>query len=292
MGTRHDWEDPIHVIRFLNSCQNSDVLRTICNQERHVPATQHKFMRKRIVAALKECMASPSFTPLGSRHAVAPPASGSRSAPTNSTAVTSLTARPAGSNARHRFRSSNGGTGGGSGAQRSGNAGRSPRDRNVRAIEASTETSSFDDDSSIELTEDFIVAKLNGECLGGCDVDHPPCECPDVVGDVAQQKKTFASLSSKRRSLPVRAITAADDVDGEVDLIDLHDPEDPDSDADQDFPQGRLCVLLVVPALVAIGVTVLSAETRLKPSWDCLTQHHRGRLLQCQLVQTKFLWHQ
>jgi len=67
-------------------------------------------------------------------------------------------------------------------------------------------------------------------------VDHPPCECPNVVGDVAQQKKTFTSLSSKLRSLPFRAITATDDIDDDVDLIDLHDPEDPDSDADQDFP--------------------------------------------------------
>jgi len=81
------------------------------------------------------------------------------------------------------------------------------------------------------------VAKLNGKCLGGCGVDHPPCECPNVVGDVAQQKKTFASLSSKRRSLPIQAITTTDgDDEDEIDLIDLHDPEDQGSDADQDFP--------------------------------------------------------
>jgi len=59
----------------------------------------------------------------------------------------------------------------------------------------------------------------------------------EIIGDVAQQKKTFASLSSKQRTLPIRAITAAeDDIDNDVDLIDLHDPEDQDSDADQDFP--------------------------------------------------------
>jgi len=67
-------------------------------------------------------------------------------------------------------------------------------------------------------------------------VDHPPYECPNVIGDVAQQKKTFASLSSKQRSLPIRAIAATDDIDDDVDLIDLHDPEDQDSDADQVFP--------------------------------------------------------
>jgi len=194
-------------------------------------------MHERIVAALKECMASPSFALLGGRNAVVSAAASNRSAPNNSTAVTSLTTRPAGSNAWCRFRSSSGGTGGGSGAQRSGNTGRSSRDRNVRALEASTETPSFDDDSSIEPADDFIVAKLNGECLGGCNVDHPPCECPNVVGDVAQQKKTFASLSSKRRSLPIRAIAATEDDDGDgVDLIDLHDPEDQDFDTDQDFP--------------------------------------------------------
>ena len=68
-------------------------------------------------------------------------------------------------------------------------------------------------------------------------MDHPPYECPNIVGDVAQQKKTFASLSSKRRSLPIRAITAIDDDDGDdVDLIDLNDPEDQNSDTDLDFP--------------------------------------------------------
>jgi len=97
-------------------------------------------------------------------------------------------------------------------------------------------TPSFDDDSSLEATDDFIVAKLNGECLGGCNVDHPPYECPNVVGDVAQQKKTFASLSSKRHSLPIRAITTTDHDDDDVDLIDLHDPDDEDSDTDLDFP--------------------------------------------------------
>jgi len=82
----------------------------------------------------------------------------------------------------------------------------------------------------------LIVAKLNGDCLSGCNKVHPPCEHPNLVGDVEHQKKTFASLSSRRRYLPVRAITTTDDNDHDVDLIDLHDPEDPDSDADQDFP--------------------------------------------------------
>ena len=71
---------------------------------------------------------------------------------------------------------------------------------------------------------------------GGCGKVHPPCECPNLVGDVQHQKKTFASLSGRRRFLPVRAITTTDNDDDDVDLIDLHDPDDEDSDTDQDFP--------------------------------------------------------
>jgi len=232
LGTSHNWMDAIHMIRFLDSCQNSNVLRTLYKQER---AMKYKFSRERIVATLKECMASPSFTLLGGRPTVASTTPSNRTTPSNSTAVTSLTTRPTGSATHYRFSRSNGGTNGGGGAQRSGNTGRSPRDGNVRALEAFTETPSFDDDSSIEPADDFIVATLNGECLGGCDVDHPPYECPNIVGDVAQQKKVFASLSSKRPSLPIRAITATDDNNDDVDLIDLNDPDDQDSDSGPDF---------------------------------------------------------
>jgi len=196
---------------------------------------QYKFKHERIVATLKEYMASPSFTLLGGRPTVTSTTPSNRTTPSNNTGMTSLTIRPAGSTTRYRFSRANGGTNGGGGLQRSGNTGRSPRDRNVRALEASTETPSFDDDSSIEPTDDFIVAKLNGKCLGGCNVDHPPYECPKIVGDVAQQKKVFASLSSKRRSLPIRPITATDDNDDDVDLIDLNDPDDQDSDSGPDF---------------------------------------------------------
>jgi len=135
---------------------------------------------------------------------------------------------------RYCFSRSNGG-GGNGGAQRSGNTGRSPRDCNVQAIEASTDSSLLDDDSSAEPSEDMIVAKLNGDCLGGCNKVHPPYECPNLVGNVEHQKKTLASLSSKQRYLPVRANAASYD-DDDVDLIDLHDSDNQDSDADQDFP--------------------------------------------------------
>jgi len=222
------------MIRFLDSCQNANVLRTMYNQERHVPAMQHKFNRERIVATLKECMTSPSFALLGGRPTVTSAHPSTRATLSSNNAVTTLTTRPAGSNTCYRFSRSNGGMNGGGGTQRPGNTGRSPRDRNVCALEASAE--SFDDDSSSEPTEDLIVAKLNGGCLAGCEVDHPPYECPNVVGDVTQQKKVFASLSSKRRSLPIWAITATNGNDNDVDLINLHDPEDHDSDTDLDFP--------------------------------------------------------
>jgi len=52
-------------------------------------------MRERIVAMLKEHMASPSFALLGGRNAAGSATANSRSAPT--AAVTSLTTRPAGS---------------------------------------------------------------------------------------------------------------------------------------------------------------------------------------------------
>jgi len=134
------------------------------NQERHVPAMQYKFKRERIVATLKEYMASPSFTLLGGCPTVASTTPSNRTTPSNNTAMTSLMTRPAGSATRYRFSRSN------------------------------------------------------------------------IVGDVAQQKKTFASLSSKCHSLPIRAITATNDDDDNADLIDLHDPEDQGSDPDQDFP--------------------------------------------------------
>jgi len=155
-------------------------------------------------------MASPSFLLLGGRPTATTPTSG--------TAVTSLTTRPAGSNTHYRFDRSNGGTNGGGGTQRSGNTGRSPRDRNVRAIEASEDSSLLDDNLSTEPSEDVIVTKLNGECLGGCNKVHLPYECPNLIGDVEHQKKTFASLSGRRRFLPVRAITTTDDDDDDVNL--------------------------------------------------------------------------
>jgi len=70
LNTTHNWKDEIHLIRFLDSCQQSNILRTLCNQEKHVPACQHKFTRERIVATLKECIASPSFVLMGGRPSV------------------------------------------------------------------------------------------------------------------------------------------------------------------------------------------------------------------------------
>ena len=58
------------------------------------------------------------------------------------------------------------------GTTRSGNSGRSPRDRNVRSVEASSEPSLLDVDFCQPVSEDRIVAKLNGDCIMGCGVDH------------------------------------------------------------------------------------------------------------------------
>jgi len=85
------------------------------NQERHVPAIQYKFKRERIVATLKEYMASPSFALLGGCPTVTSTTSSHRATPNNSTAVTLLATRPAGSATCYRFGRSNGGTDGGGG---------------------------------------------------------------------------------------------------------------------------------------------------------------------------------
>jgi len=284
LGTDHNWQDDIHRICFLDLCQNADILCTLYNQEKHVPTCQYKFKRERIVATLKEYIASPAFVLMGGRPSVASATQGSRTTAPLATTRPASTGNGTGAT-RYRFSRSNGnGSGGNAGTQRSGTTGHSPRDRNVRAIEASPDSSLLDDDLSTEHSDDLIAAKLNGDCLGGCNTVHPPYECPNLVRDVEHQKKTFTSLSGRRRYLPVRAITTADRDDDDVNLIDLHDPDDEDSDADLDFPWGRLHVLLVVLALVVIGVMVLSAETRIRPPRDCVPHY--------QLVQTKFLWHQ
>ena len=57
-----------------------------------------------------------------------------------------------------------------------------------------------------------------------------------LSGMLRNRRRPFASLSSKRRSLPIWAITMTDHDDDDVDLIDLHDPDDEDSDTDLDFP--------------------------------------------------------
>jgi len=36
LSTAHNWKDDIHLIRFLDSCQNANILRTLYNQEKHV----------------------------------------------------------------------------------------------------------------------------------------------------------------------------------------------------------------------------------------------------------------
>jgi len=78
LGTDHNWKDDIHLIRFLDSCQNADILRTLYNQEKHVPTCQYKFKRERIVATLKEYIMSPAFVLMGGRPSVTSATQGSR----------------------------------------------------------------------------------------------------------------------------------------------------------------------------------------------------------------------
>jgi len=188
LNTSHNWVGDIQIICFLDSCQHSNILRTLYNQEKHVPACWYKFTHERIVATLKEYMSSLSFVLLGGRPPVTPVT------PRSGTGTTSATARPSGATCC-RFSPPSGG----GGTQHSRNTGRSPHDQNVCALEASTEPLLLDDDSSTEPPEDVIVVKLNGECLGGCGKVHPPYECPNLTGDVEHQKKTFASLYPPRK---------------------------------------------------------------------------------------------
>jgi len=132
LGTDHNWKDDIHLIRFLDSCQNADVLRTLYNQEKHVPTCQYKFKRERIVATLKEYITSPAFVLMGGCPYVVSATHGSRAT------APSTTTRPASAGngtgaTRYRYSRSNGNGGGGNGngngngsTQRSGNTGCSP----------------------------------------------------------------------------------------------------------------------------------------------------------------------
>jgi len=234
LNTEHSWNKDIHLKRFINSCAHSDVLSTLYNQEKNVPDCTYKFARECIVATIKEHIDSPLFALLSGRTRSTPTVARPATNGVNGVSAAHVS-RPAGAT-RYRFSRSSTGTGTGNGTQRSGATGRSPRDRNVRSIVALSPPSLLDDDSSVKTIEEMIVAKLNGACLGCCGKVHPPYECPNLVGDVEHQKKTFASLSSKHRLLPVRAITTASDDDDDVDLINLGDPGTEDSDTDQDFP--------------------------------------------------------
>jgi len=109
LNAKHDWLDDIHVIRFLDSCQHLNVLYTLYNQENHVPACRCKFMRKPIVATLKEHMTSPSFVLLDGRPSV-PPVATSGGAGTTAIAV-----RPSNGTALYCFSQPSGGNGNGRG---------------------------------------------------------------------------------------------------------------------------------------------------------------------------------
>ena len=122
------------------------------------------------------------------------------------------------------------------GTTRSGTTGRSPRDRNIRSVEASSEPSLLDGEFCQPVTVDRIVANLNRDCIMCCGVDHDAYCCPLLKCDVESQKKTFSSVGQRPRAYAVCAVTAVDDdvmdndaLDDSADLIDLNDDLDPGS---------------------------------------------------------------
>jgi len=142
LSTAHNWKDEIHLIHFLDSCQHANNLRTLYNQEKHVPTCQYKFKRERIVATLKECIASPSFVLMGGRPSVTSATQSNGTTATSATTCPTVTVTVTGTGTtQYQFSRSNGGSGNG-GIQRLGNTGCSPCDRNVRAIETSADSES------------------------------------------------------------------------------------------------------------------------------------------------------
>jgi hypothetical protein len=221
VGTLHDWGNAFYLIRFINSCNFADYLRTIFQQERHVPECQYKFNRERIVSTLREYLNSPQFKLLGGqRHA-------------GTAVVTPVVPHTTGRTSRYRFMQS---SNGGSATRRSGdNSGtRTPRsgDRQVRALDLLDADQSQDDgdetaDSDVETLH---VHALSGGCLA-CTGHHDPYCCPLIKGGVEEQKKVFANLSARRKAVQIRAISA--DGPQEGDLLSFG------SNSDQDFPLGE-----------------------------------------------------
>jgi len=96
LNTEHNWGKDIHIICFLDSCEGAAVLRTLYNQEKHVPECHYKFTRESIAATIKECIDSQSFTLMGGRTSTAVV-----SAATGAGAVTR--SRPTSGATRYRF---------------------------------------------------------------------------------------------------------------------------------------------------------------------------------------------
>jgi hypothetical protein len=210
MNTSHDWTHPVHVIRFLDSCKYSAYLRTMYDQERHVPACAYKFTRERLVTTLKEYLELPAFRLLHGR-------ASATSTATTSHARASTTTRTADG----RFRSSSNNT------RRSGDSRRTPRsgDRHVRALTEDNDDDTLSDagtaDSQDDVDEDLSLHALTSPCIV-CGTVHEPYCCPALNGNAEAQKTVFAKLS--RRNANMREVTTTPNED--ADLLGL----------DQDFP--------------------------------------------------------
>ena len=204
MGTKHDWTQAIHVIRFIDTCKYSAYLRTMYDQERHVHVCQYKFTRERLVTTFNEYLALPAFALLQGRTR-APTAAARPTGPTRA------------SDGRYR---SNDSTRRSSGTQRSPRSG----DRNVRSLEEESVNDGSADGDADQLTDDddssLVMHAMTAKCIL-CDQTHEPYCCPCVVGDVAAQRKVFANLRQRRSTSNVRMVDVEPSSDNDTDLLDL-----------------------------------------------------------------------
>ena len=204
MGTKHDWTQAIHVIRFIDTCKYSAYLRTMYDQERHVHACQYKFTRERLITTFNEYLALPAFALLQGR-----------------TRAPAAAARPAGptraSDGRYR---SNDSTRRSSGTQRSPRSG----DRNDRSLEEESVDDGSDPGDTDQLTDDddssLVMHAMTAKCIL-CDQTHEPYCCPCVVGDVDAQRKVFANPWQRRSTSNLRMVDVEPSSNTDADLLDL-----------------------------------------------------------------------
>ena len=220
-GTEHDWGNEVTMTRFLESCVYGAYLRTMWQQERHVPSLQYKYRVDRLVATFKEHLASDTFRILNPRAA----------RPVESSA---LATRPTDAGrSRYRFASKSG-TAATRRSGKSGDASGGPT-KTVHAIDASVVDELTDDehcdDASRSSTVDLLdVQAMTFACLL-CGEQHDPYKCGLLKGDAEAQRKVFANLREKRRAA-TKVHQVAITGDGSTDDPDLISFDDSDLELD------------------------------------------------------------